>query len=155
MSRIRNTGQEGLKKGVVHAGLEIGGVVGLQCVAPETGQGEAEGWNTAPGMSSAQRLGQAAHPMGWRVSYLLGEVKFGEVDSIFYKKSEILCLSQKRFPAKQQSPGIWTTVAVTKGHKVMGPLRLGKTFKVIYSNCLPTTNTAHQPCPSVPHLQAP
>lgn len=41
------------------------------------------------------------HSPAGGASYLLGEVKFGEVDSIFYKKSEILCLSQKRFPGKQ------------------------------------------------------
>lgn len=61
----------------------------------------------APGSSSAPRQPQCqgwtrlhVQP-SWEVLYLLGEVKFGEVDSIFYKKSEILCLSQKRFPRKQ------------------------------------------------------
>lgn len=39
--------------------------------------------------------------LSWEVLYLLGEVKFGEVDGIFYKKSEILRLSQKKFPRKQ------------------------------------------------------
>ena len=51
----------------------------------------------SPGQThSAQRRDEAGG-----APYLLGEVKFGEVDGVFYKKSEILRLSQKRFPGKQ------------------------------------------------------
>lgn len=52
-------------------------------------QAQCQGWTRLHAQSSS------------KVLYLLGEVKFGEVDSIFYKKSEILCLRQKRFPRKK------------------------------------------------------
>ena len=37
-------------------------------------------------------------------------------------------------------------------HRITEPLRLAKTNGMIYSNCLPTTSTAHWPHLSGPHL---